>query len=67
MARSPNSDWLARTPSSFEVPRVEQRVLARGAFRATSSMRWVARTRRAPRQAPSSTEWPRRVPAAIQR
>jgi hypothetical protein len=67
MARSPNSDWLARTTNSFEVPRVEQRVLAKGAFRAGSSMRWVARSRRASNRAASATEWPRPVPAAIQR
>jgi len=67
MARSPNSDCLARTPNSFEVPKVEQRVLARGAFRAGSSMRWVARSRRASNGSTSPTEWPRPVPAAIQR
>ena len=67
MARSPNSDWLALTPTSFDVPRAEQRVLARGAFRGGSSMRWVARTRSAPNRAKATTEWPRRVPIAIQR
>ena len=67
MARSPNSDWLARIPNTFEVPKKEQRVLARGAFRAGSSMRWVAPKRRARSPTTSTTEWPRPVPAAIQR
>jgi hypothetical protein len=67
MARSPKSDWLIRGSRTFDVPSVEQRVLGRGAFRSGSSMHWTPRTRRPPTPGGPATEWPRRVPTAIQR
>jgi len=67
MARSPKSGWLIPNGASFDVPHVEQRILARGAFNGGSSMQWTPRTRRAPSRRLPGTEWPRRLPAAIQR